>query len=139
MVSSEPFDLSTVRLGDADATHAVLARIRETAAARAATARAAVSAFSRLSAEAWSPRREARVRVGATGLVEEVTFADWAPQESPLALATAVQRAHDDALRQWYAAFVETAQEQYAAAPELLRATIERTRAMLPERIVGEG
>lgn len=138
MVSAQPFDVSRVAFDDPDAAHATLARVREVAAARAAAARAAVDAFSALAGEATSPRGEVSVRVGASGLVEDVEFAEWAPLESPLSLARAFQGAHDEAVRRWYRAFEEAAHEQYADAPSLLRTTIERTRALLPERLLPE-
>lgn len=136
MVNAQPFDVSRTRFDDPDAVHATLARIREVAAARAAAARSALDAFSALSGEATSSRGEVYVRVGATGLIEDVEFAEWAPQESPFALGRALQSAHDEAVRRWYRAFEAAAHEEYADAPSLLHATIERTRAMLPERLL---
>ena len=86
----------------------------EMAQRRADAARQAVSRMETFSADAWSPRREVRVALNSSGLVADVEFAEWAPNESPLSLARAFQRAHDDAILRWQEEMDTIADEEYA-------------------------
>ena len=126
-------------LQDPEEARRAIAEMRESAQNRAESARRAVSRMTQLTAEAWSPRREVRVQVDAAGLVTDVEFAEWAPGESALSLARAVQQAHDRALRRWEVAMTAIADEEYADDPALRESTVRAAREALPERIQGVG
>lgn len=69
--------------------------------------------------EKWSPRREVRVVIGPDGLIQDLEFSAGAPQLTPLALARAVQHAHDAAVRELHERAARLAQEHLQDQPEM--------------------
>ena len=99
---------------------------------RSEAAQRAAGRMEALAPEAWSPRREVRVVLNASGLVADVEFAEWAPSESPGSLGRAVQKAHDSAMLKWRDAMDEIADEEYADFEDLRTVTKESAHAGLP-------
>jgi len=70
--------------------------------------------------EKWSPRREVRVVLGPDGLIQDLEFSPSAPQSTtPLALARAVQHAHDAAVQELHERAARLAQEHLDDQPEV--------------------
>lgn len=85
--------------------------------------------------EVRSPRGEVRVQVDGHGLIQDVEFGASAPGVGPLALARAVQRAHDAALRQLQEQTLALAQEELADYPELAESLRSTYQEAIPDRV----
>ncbi|MBZ2196505.1 YbaB/EbfC family nucleoid-associated protein [Occultella gossypii] len=117
---------------------AILAQLDQIRAGAEQRGRAAQRATQRMQAirvEAYSPRREVRVVLGASGLVEDVEYSHAAPTSSPLALARAFQRAHDDAIEKWSEAMDAINDEEFAGDPVLHSAMRTAAHESLPPRL----
>lgn len=123
---------------DADEAREHIAKLREQAGARLAAAQGAAARMTALRPSVWSPRREVRVELDASGLLQAVEFAEWAPQEPPASLGRALLKAHDLALREWQRQMDEIADEEYADQPEILAATKKAARDGMPARVLAE-
>lgn len=67
----------------------------------------------------WSSRREAAVTIGADGLIQDLEFSHGAPHLSPLALARAVQSAHNAAVRELHEHAAHLTEKHLGDQPEV--------------------